>query len=176
MGGVGAVVHPFYNPALVGSEGRALGASYRMLSMDRAVYELEHFQPLKPDGGMGILWHRVATSVQGRDVEGRRTEALKAADYAFGLGIGRRIWREVYGGFSGWVFGRELAGQRGGGFGVDLGVVWKGRKGALGLAVQHLGASVSLRNGYWERASSTRDRIPAVVRLGGLLILGRSGL
>lgn len=176
LGGVGAVVEALYNPALVGSEERSVGASYRMLSLDRVVYEVGYFQPLEPDGGMGLLWHRASTSVQGRNVEGRRTETLGVAEYAFGLALGLRVWRGVYGGLAGWVFGRELAGQRGGGFGLDLGVIWKGGKGAFGLAVQHLGASVSLRDRYWKRERSSRDRIPTVVRLGGMWRLGRAGL
>ena len=167
LGCVGVVSDGFHNPAVLGLEVRSLGASYRMLSLDRAVYELGYFQALEPEGGMGLLWHRVATSVQGRDVQGGRTEELGVSNSAFGIGVARRVCRKLYGGFSGWVFGRDLAGQKGGGFGLDLGALWRGKRWRFGVAVQHLGGSVSLRNGYWGSESSSRDRIPVTLRLGG---------
>lgn len=153
LGSVGVVLDGFHNPATLGLEGRSLGASYRMLSLDRVVYELGYFQALEPEGGVGLLWHRVATSVQGRDAQGKRTEELEASHYAFGIGLGRRVCRRLYGGFSGWVFRRDLAGQKGGGFGLDLGALWKGRRWKFGVAAQHLGEG--------------RDRIPITLRLGG---------
>ena len=90
-------VSAYYNPALAPTAtGQRIAASAALLSFDRELQFLEFTTPLGPTAGLGFgLIHAGVGDIDGRDVNGVRTETLSTDEFNIFLAFGNRFAERV---------------------------------------------------------------------------------
>jgi len=165
-----ADVSPHYNPALLPSaSGQRISASAALLSFDRELQFLEFTAPLGPTAGIGLsLTHAGVNDIDGRDVNGARTETLSTDEFAFSLAFGNRFadWLAV--GTTLTVYQSDLVPDvdpvRG--LGIDIGVSVRATDQlALAAAVNDLLAQYEFDASAVGGGTQT-DRFPVRLRFG----------
>ena len=165
----GANTSPYYNPALAPTaDGQRLAASAAILSFDRELQFLEFTTPIGPSAGIAIgLIHGGVSDIDGRDVNGIRTQTLSTDEFGVFLAFGNRFADRLSVGATLKIYQSSLDDviDEARSFGLDLGTR------VTVTEALHVGASVSdlLAKYEWGQSGGGRtntDYFPTRVRAG----------
>ena len=169
---------PYYNPALSPFILRQnLAASAALLSHDRELQFLQFAAPLRPRAGIALgLIHAGVTDIDGRDASGYHTETLSTDEFAFFLAFGTRLGERATAGVGLQLFRADYLDALDPvvSIGLDVGLSFKlSERFRLGLAADDLLARYSWDTTpiYDDEGTTTQDRFPARLRIGGAYVL-----
>ena len=169
---------PYYNPALAPFTSRQnLAASAAFLSRDRELQFLQFAAPLRPQAGIALgLIHAGVSEIDGRDASGYHTRDLSTDEFAFFLAFGTRLGGRATAGVGLQLFRTDLFDELEPviSIGLDIGVTVRVTEQLrLGLAADDLLARYAWDTTpiYDEDGTTTRDRFPARLRVGGAYAL-----
>ena len=169
---------PYYNPALAPFIPRQnLAASAALLSHDRELQFLQFAAPLRPRAGIALgLIHAGVSDIDGRDASGYHTETLSTDEFAFFLAFGTRLSGRATAGVGLQLFRADYLDELDPvvSIGLDVGVsVQLTERLRLGLAADDLLARYSWDTAplYDDEGTTTQDRFPARLRVGGAYVL-----
>lgn len=174
---------PYYNPGLAPfASGQNLEASAALMSLDRELQFLQFATPIEPSAGLAVgLIHAGVSGIDGRDHSGYHTREYSTDEFAFFLAFGARLGSRITVGVGLQLFRTDLIDELEAvnSIGIDIGFTADVTdRIRVGLAVDDLLARYSWDTStlYGASGTSTSDRFPVRLRLGGsyLLMDGRA--
>lgn len=170
MGGAGVAIADdinatYWNPAgLVQLKNREATAGHTTWFEDINTNYLAYAQPLQPINkikramGLGLTMLNVG-GIDGRDNTGKKTTTLKVDSVAFSLSYALELRKELTCGFNLKAIKQDLAGYKGTGMAVDMGILSPyTEKLSLGLNIQNLGPKLKTAN--------AKNDLPLNIKLG----------
>ncbi len=165
-------IYGYYNPALVPFQSsRTAMASFGLLSLDRRLNFLSYGQDLKPTAGIfvGII-NAGVSNIEGRDVDGRRTETYSTSENAFVVSFGNRFSDKVSAGLSSKIlYYRLFEGVNSTTVGFDFGLLYTvSDQWTVGATVQDVNAKYKWDTSklYGQKGNTTTENFPLRRRIG----------
>ncbi len=165
---------PYYNPALSPfATGQSFEASAALMTLDRELQFLQFATELDPGAGLAAgLIHAGVSNIDGRDNSGYHTQDYSTDEFAFFLAFGTHLTRRLTAGMGLQLFHADFfeSLEPINSIGIDVGLTYLVLDDLrLGLVVDDLLARYSWDTSdlYGSQGTTTSDRFPVRVRLGG---------
>jgi len=160
----------FYNPAgFPFLESREVTASYRILSFDRTFNYIGYAGKVGPTGGVAFGWiHAGVDGIDERDFSGNVTGEITDSENGFYFSFANRIYKELSIGVSGKILYHKLYSISAKGFGIDFGVLYRGRENfSFGFQIKDIHSRFSWNSDeIYERGTTSTDLFPLEFKIG----------
>ncbi len=165
-------IQTYYNPALAAwSDGRAAGATFGLLSLDRYLNYVNYIQPIHPTAGIsfGVI-NAGVRNIDGRDADGEKTGDLSTFENQFFLAFANRVADRLSLGVAVKLYYSKLYDQvTSTTVGFDAGFCAQiTDELSIGGAFQDLGSKYKwdTKAIYDQNGKSTEDKFPNMRRIG----------